>query len=421
MARCRVSPQRAARRRPSRAVLVATALVSVLGSLLVGVTGAASASADGPGAGAPWVVSIGDSYVSGEAGRWAGSTNLGSRRADALGPTAYFDDATGTAEQMHGCHRSRSQEGAIGGAVHSVSFACSGAKTSTYRTITGQFKPGVDFADDGPDRQGQAAMLRGFARTHDVRMVLVGIGGNDFGFATVIASCVGDFLASSVLHPNYCADDPWVRASFTAAHVAAVRARVSGALQNVRTAMRQAGYADSSWTMVVQNYASPIPPAAGFRYGQSKLARQAIGGCGFWNRDADWANRTALATINATVRAAVLASGVTGVKQLDLSASLNGRRLCEKGVGLYEEEGLRSWTAPGAVDRTEWVNQIRTVTTAVGSYQLQESLHPNYWAQLALRSCVRQVWNAGAPRGGSCAVAGTGLVAGEPRMTLSPA
>ena len=139
--------------------------------------------------------------------------------------------------------------------------------------------------------------------------------------------------------------------------------------------MRQAGYADSAWTMVVQNYASPIPPASGFRYGQGKLARQGIGGCGFWNRDADWANRTALATINSTVSAAVTASGVAGVKRLDLAASLNGRRLCEKGVGLLEEEGLSSWTQPGAVDRTEWVNQIRTVTT-LGSYQLQESLHP---------------------------------------------
>ena len=59
------------------------------------------------------------------------------------------------------------------------------------------------------------------------------------------------------------------------------------------------------------------------------------------------------------------------------------------------------------------------MTTAVGPYQLQESMHPNYWAQLGLRSCVRQVWNAGAPRGGSCAVSGTGLVAGEPRMALT--
>jgi hypothetical protein len=395
------------------------ALVAVLGSLLTGVAVAGPASADGPAVGDPWLVSVGDSFVSGEAGRWAGSTNFDSRRADALGPTAYFDNPAGTAEQVQGCHRSRSQEGAIGGAVRSVSFACSGSRTSTYRTLTGHLKPGVDFADDGPGREGQARLLRTFARSHDVKLVVVGIGGNDFDFATVISSCVGDFLASTAAHPNYCHDDPWVRASFSPLNVALVRARIVTALRNVRTAMRQAGYADSAWSMVVQNYASPIPPAAGFRYRQTKLARQVIGGCGFWDQDADWANRTALATINSTVGAAVAASGIAGVKRLDLAAAFNGRRLCEKGVGLYEEEGLSSWTQAGAVDRTEWVNQIRTVTTAVGPYQLQESLHPNYWAQLGLRSCLRQVWNAGSPRGGSCAVSGAGLVSGEPRMTLT--
>ena len=52
-------------------------------------------------------------------------------------------------------------------------------------------------------------------------------------------------------------------------------------------------------------------------------------------------------------------------------------------------------------------------------YYIQESLHPNYWAQLATRSCVRQAWNGGAPRSGTCSIAGTGLVNGEPRMSLN--
>ncbi|MCB0909098.1 MAG: hypothetical protein KDB63_18485, partial [Nocardioidaceae bacterium] len=83
-----------------------------------------------------------------------------------------------------------------------------------------------------------------------------------------------------------------------------------------------------------------------------------------------------------------------------------------------EEKGLSSWTQATAVDKTEWINQIRTVSTIGSSYYLQESLHPNYWAQMALRSCVRQVWNGGLPRSGTCTVSGTGVVGGEPRMTL---
>ena len=59
-----------------------------------------SAGADGPGAGAPWVVSLGDSAISGEAGRWAGNTNNGSNLIDAGGADAYWDNAgrTGRAD-----------------------------------------------------------------------------------------------------------------------------------------------------------------------------------------------------------------------------------------------------------------------------------------------------------------------------------
>jgi hypothetical protein len=83
------------------------------------------------------------------------------------------------------------------------------------------------------------------------------------------------------------------------------------------------------------------------------------------------------------------------------------------------ERGLTSWRGAGAVDRIEWVSQIRTVSALFGVYEIQEDLHPNYWGQLALRNCLRQAYNAGTPRGGSCTRTGTGLTAGgEPVMTL---
>src|SRR5690349_7955942 len=92
---------------------------------------AAPAHADGPGSGTPCVVSVGDSYISGEAGRWAGSSNDSSARADAGGGTAYFDNASNTAEQINRCHRSKSAEIYIGGGVQGLNLACSGAKTAT--------------------------------------------------------------------------------------------------------------------------------------------------------------------------------------------------------------------------------------------------------------------------------------------------
>ena len=399
----------------SAAVLAAALTAGGLTALAM----AGPAAADGPGSGTPWVASLGDSYMSGEAGRWAGSSNVSGSYADALGSTAYFDNATNTGEQIARCHRSKAQESYIGGGVGGLNLACSGAKTSTYTSSDGYFKPGLDFSDNGAGQQGQAKMLQTFATTHNVTMVVVGIGGNDFNFASIVQSCVVNFLSSPSWLPNYCNDDSSVKANFTAANVSAVQARIVTGLQNVRAAMRSAGYADAAWSMVVQTYPSPIPNSTGFRYSQSGYTRQSTGGCGFWNKDADWANSTALPTINAAVRNAITASGVSGVKTLDLTSAFNGRRLCESTVGLYEEKGLTSWQQAGAVDKTEWVNQIRTVSTAGSNYYIQESLHPNYWAQLGLRSCVRQVWNGGAVRGGACTIAGTGLVGGEPRMALN--
>jgi hypothetical protein len=66
----------------------------------------AAAAADGPGVGTPTVVTLGDSAISGEAGRWAGNTNQSSSKTDALGPGAYND--AGGAESTPGCHRSAS-------------------------------------------------------------------------------------------------------------------------------------------------------------------------------------------------------------------------------------------------------------------------------------------------------------------------
>ncbi len=398
--------------------------LALLGALVVALLAvpvtSSPARADGPGVGAPWVVSLGDSYLSGEAGRWAGSSNASSSRADALGPTAYFDNASGTAEQIDRCHRSRSAEVFIGGGVNGLNLACSGATTATVGGNGDTFKPGLDFYDNGAGQVGQAKALQQFASTHNVRMVSVSIGGNDFNFASIVQSCVVNFLYSPTWAKDYCKDDSSVVSNFTAANVSAVKARISGAFRNVQTAMRNAGYADTSWTLLVQTYPSPLPRGSGIRYSQSGYSRQSTGGCGFWNADADWANDYALPTINSTVTGAVAASGLPNAKVLDLSSAFNGRRLCESTVGLYEEKGIASWQSPGAVDQTEWVNQIRTVSTCCSNspYYVQESLHPNYWAQLATRSCVRQAYNGGAVRGGRCAISGTGLVNGEPRMAL---
>lgn len=388
------------------------------GSLLTGglAVTAVPAHADGPGVGTPWVVSVGDSYISGEAGRWAGNTNNGESIHDATGNDTYWDNAANTGEQINRCHRSESAEVYIGGGVNGHNLACSGAKAATDAGGS-NFKPGLDFYDDGAGKQGQAKMLQSFASTHNVEMVVVSIGGNDFNFAGIVQQCVIDFLGSPSWWPDYCKDDSIVVNAMSTSTQNTNRTRIANAFKNIRTAMRNANYGDGDWTLLVQNYASPLPNGSGIRYSQSGYSRQSTGGCGFWNADADYANNNLLPRINTTVSQAITESGLTNVETLNLSTAFNGRRLCETTVGLYEEKSLSHWTNSGAVDKTEWVNTIRTAT-ATGNYYIQESLHPNYWGQLAMRSCVRQAWSGGAPRSGTCVRSAGGLLNGEPRMTL---
>lgn len=391
---------------------------AVVLSLIAMLAGAAPAPADGPGAGPPAVVTLGDSAISGEAGRWAGNTNRSYTRVDALGSRAYWDTPTG--EAIRGCHRSRAAQAHVGDGVVSANFACSGARTTTTGTGTGDdFKPGIDFYADGAGRVGQARALQDYAATHNVKAVVVMIGANNYGFAAIVERCVLNWLTSPSWWKNYCSDDADMVARFTAARRAQETENVRLALLRVAQAMTRAGYTASQYTIVAQTYWSPVPRGAGNRYRESGWTRQSIGGCGTWNRDLDWANDTVMTAMNATMRNAVAASGLANAVVLDMQNALDGRRLCERGVGLLEEAGLSTWQSAGAVDRTEWVSQIRTTSTIVGPYQLQEGSHASYWGQLAMRNCLRLAFNGGAVRGGRCVRVADGLTArGEPRMGL---
>jgi hypothetical protein len=401
--------------RASLALLAAA--VSTFLLMLLGLGASTPARADGPGEGTPWVVTLGDSYISGEAGRWAGNTNESSSEIDALGAKAYDDNAGHTAELIPGCHRSQSAEAYIGGGVNGENLACSGAKTSSF-TSEEKFKPGLDFYNSG-GHEGQALMLEKFAKTHNVKLVPISIGGNNFDFASIVQTCVEDFLFSFEFAPAYCSEEESVTNNFTPSNVATQQAAIKNAVLNVAKAMINAGYSAAQYTILMQNYPAPIPNGEGFRYPQKGYTRQEVGGCGLWNHDANEANAKMLPTIDGAVFKGAEEAGLTNLKTMSVSSAFNGRRLCEKGVGLLEEEGLTSWKQSGAVNKTEWINQIRTVTALFPPYELQEDLHPNYWAQLALRNCLTQAYNGGTPKSGSCTISGVGLnAAGEPNMTL---
>lgn len=396
--------------RATRLSRVVSVAVLTATTLLVANTGGSTASADGPS----WVVTLGDSAISGEAGRWAGNTNKSSSKTD-TGANAYNDNANGTAEQTPGCHRSKSAEAHIG-AVNSLNLACSGART--YTQTGGDFKPGLDWYD-GPAGKSQVVQLAEFAQSNDVDAVVVMIGANNFGFADIAQRCVTNWLTSPSWWKNYCSDDSDMRSRFTSSAVNARTDEIADALDNVAAAMAAAD--DEDYTVIIQTYWSPIPRGSQFRYSQNGWTRQSVGGCGVWNRDADWANDTVVAKMNqALVDGAAHSSLDPGdYVVLDLREALYGHRICEQGVGLLEEKGVANWTSAGAAQASEWVSQIRTLTTIFGPYQFQESLHANYWGQLAMRGCLRRAYNDGNVQGGVCRNTGGVNPQGEPNMALT--
>jgi hypothetical protein len=61
-----------------------------------------------------FVVFLGDSVASGEAGRWAGNTHTDFSAIDVGGIEAYYDNADKTAETTTGCHRSNTIQTNLG-------------------------------------------------------------------------------------------------------------------------------------------------------------------------------------------------------------------------------------------------------------------------------------------------------------------
>lgn len=393
-----------------------------------------------PGASnAPWVVSLGDSFISGEGGRWAGNTDLlpSGRSETDTGERAYYDYEDG--ETIEGCHRSRMAM------IHfqvakSMNFACSGGITTSKvdSSLFGAlkyWKPGVDRAQNSFDlgefgpAVGQAELLARFADDHPVKMVVLSIGGNNFFFSDIVTSCVKKYLLSS---GSLCSEDERLAVYVSETWQDKVRAEVTVAIQEVVWAMRDAGYDESEWTLVQTLYPQPIAKSDDMRYfealGDNPFYRQTRGGCGMWDEDADWAVNTVLETVNETIVEAALEAKIWAPElrlvHMDNSNAFRGHELCNVAVARVNSlnwedgHGVSHWRAKGAADRSEWMKEIDV--SNFSDTQKNESFHPGYWGQMALRNCLRQLWNNGTiVNGGKCEPIGGLNKYGEPNMRFT--
>ncbi|MFD9303925.1 hypothetical protein ACFWCB_14960 [Streptomyces sp. NPDC060048] len=373
------STNRTTRSRVRRLAGIGMALPLAAGALAAGGAGTAVAA---PGNGPTAVVSMGDSYISGEAGRWKGNslTNTGSRigtdRAWVSGSS--YDPGKVYGATAGGCHRSDSAEVKSAGAIAdvAVNLACSGAVSqNVFRASNG----GVAFKGEAP----QADQLAAVAASNDVKVIALSIGGNDLGFADIIKECAYDFI----IWNSYCYDDQQEGVN---RKMDAVMADVGKSVDEVRAVMRGAGYADSSYRIVLQSYPSPIPRGAENRYTQSDWSRLNSGGCPFWNRDSDWARDSLVPQIAGRLKAVAAAKGA---QFLDLKDMMQGREVCAKASKQVTS------AAPASAKTSEWARWIDSSET---QGLIQESMHPNYFGQLAAGRCLALVVAQPAGSGFGC-------------------
>ncbi|QLE75636.1 hypothetical protein FGW37_32195 [Streptomyces rectiverticillatus] len=329
--------------------------------------GPAPGPASAPPAGPSVAVALGDSFISGEGGRWLGNTDRydkGRNGTDRAWTGTAYDPGRvyGATGALRGCHRSDVAEilTAPLPVAERINLACSGAET---QHVLSAARGGLSLNGEAP----QADRLAQIARTKKVTLVALSVGGNDLGFGTVIGDCAYDWAFSRLCWKKQAAE--------VDRKLPAVRAKVSAVVDDVRATMAAAGYGDGDYRLVLQSYPSPLPGGEEFRLREGDPNRLRRDGCPVNDRDASWARYTLVPQLSAMIRD-VAAS--RGADFLDLKDTMAGHEVCALGT---TQVGA---TGPDA-RKHEW---FRFLDYADTQGTLEESLHPNAFGQRALGACL---------------------------------
>jgi lysophospholipase L1-like esterase len=334
-------------------------------------------------------VELGDSYMSGEGGRWLGnSVNVsGSRDGTDRACSPSIQDCTSydpskvyiDHSYTDGCHRADVAQifSSHLPVQDPVNIACSGAVSSDLYLSSGG---GTSDHGEAP----QSDQLLALARTHDVKFVAVMIGGNDLGFASIVAACFDAYET----HGTPCSQTESSALSDSALHAAQLK--VEKAIDQIRLAMRMDGYHVGDYRMVLENYPIVIPPAADARYAQSDPQRTADG-CPFYDVDLNWAQDYAGPRIDSVVTAAAAARGVP---LLDMHRAFVGHEICAK------TDASVTPSQPPSPLSSEWGRALSPSAIAEG--QEQEVFHPNAYGHEAFGTCLREFYSAPLDRNYFC-------------------
>lgn len=361
-----------------------------------GFTAATGGQAAAPGC-REAVVSMGDSYISGEAGRWQGNGFNGqysykAKQGSAYGTDRAAYDCTGsgtdekcehdpkrvygeTGEGKEQCHRSDvapiKSLGEVFGIPEErrINIACSGATTDDVISKT--------FKGEKP----QVEQLAKLSKLYHLKYVVLSIGGNDLGFSKIAQDCVIGYEFNSPCSTKG-RDD-------VAGKLEGVRNKVAEAVEAVQKTLRDAGQNDTK--IILQGYPNPIPAAQNIRYENKMWMREMAGGCPLHDKDVDWLHYEVVPGLNQSVASVARAANVI---YLDSQSAFAGHELCSKGASQAQEDSTPD--NPPHESAAEWVRWIPSLLDWAPWTQgeKQEAVHPNAFGQQALGSCLRKTMEA---------------------------
>ncbi len=390
----------------TRFVVTAGAVVTVAVAAAGAVVSPASAAE--PAALPTAAVALGDSFISGEGGgNYSAVTDINGVSQGFPGWSAANDNA-------YFCHRSPNASlfrATLPGIQDRFNLACSGGQP---HDIT---SPSAN-RDKGRMVAAQLDQLRGVARTHDIDLVLVGLGSNNssFTFGDAASVCANRFIADAWTGWwEFWAGDPpqdpcTIDDLATEAEVAAATTETTNALRALLTTLDQVD-ADGQHRVVFQDYTNPLPQDYAQRYheedGRSDTrdkfralgAERYAAGCP--------AHRASLAAghlfsqaLGRIVQSAhrTLSAEFPGddLVYLNVQGAFNGARLCEHdgSPGNALATPIRLMDGPSGTFVTDLSGKDkiaiqRIAGTCVDYFQTcQESWHPNASGYGVLGQCL---------------------------------
>lgn len=378
---------------------LATGVCSLLITGMVGAALASSASANAPAnavaatSGRTEVaISMGDSFISGEGGRFAGSiygtpTNDGAvdggphNRGDIY--QSIVGDKTfkkGEFPSNEACHRSDSAE--IRVAAKSLGYtpmnlACSGAVTKNF--------------DDVKQRDYENTQLTNLQKiasdreNYDIKLIAVSIGGNDLKFADLLTD-------ATQITARHDAEKEGLWRDGGQSLLPTVKKRVTNTLDNITQIMRANGYKDGSYRFTYQGYPNIFSSSKErHRAGSWPMASWWKEGIGVPLSDAtvDYSRRIIVPEINQTLRDAAADSINGKIQFMNIQNLFAGHELSNSNTQLVFTNIFNQKTP--AQNTAEWVVPINSNYiggSVFNTSRQNESFHPNYFGQLALGECL---------------------------------